>query len=231
MKPWAGAMTAVRDSHGLGAQAERLGAKGGPWSGTTPAAEAYARVVGVYAGVGGAAVAASIFLGRNPLVCESRLGVRGAASWLLSAGLGFLVGAMTVAATRVVVRKTKWARALSQALQPGVRGVDATMLLVLALASASGEELLFRGLLVPLVGPVVSSLFFGVLHQIRGRGRWGWMVWATLMGLLFAGIFVATGSLAGPLVAHAAVNYSNLRYLRDTAPRENRPALGGLLRR
>jgi uncharacterized protein len=92
--------------------------------------------------------------------------------------------------------------------------------------------LLFRGLLVPMVGVVTSSLVFGGLHQIRGRGRWGWMAWATLMGLIFAGVFKATGSLAGPLVAHAAINHANLRFLRDNdpAPPPARP-LGGLLKR
>jgi hypothetical protein len=98
-------------------------------------------------------------------------------------------------------------------------------------ASAAGEELLFRGLLVPVIGVVASSIVFGALHQIRGRARWGWMVWATIMGLLFATVFAATGSLIGPLFAHAAINHSNLRFLRDSQPTPRRRALGGLLRR
>jgi len=89
---------------------------------------------------------------------------------------------------------------------------------------------LFRGFLAPLIGVVASSVVFGALHQVRGPARWGWMAWATVMGLVFASVFAATGSLAGPLVAHAAINHANLRFLRDSrrqAPRR----LGGLLRR
>jgi hypothetical protein len=52
------------------------------------------------------------------------------------------------------------------------------------------------------------------------------------MGLLFGEIYAMTGSLVGPLVAHGAINYSNLRFLRDNDPSPP-PArsLGGLLRR
>jgi membrane protease YdiL (CAAX protease family) len=121
-----------------------------------------------------------------------------------------------------------------------VRDAGDATLLVLAVASALGEELLFRGLLVPAVGVVASSIVFGALHQIGGRARWAWMGWATVMGLLFGTVFAATGSLAGPLVAHLAINHSNLRFLRDAADPDASPArtgrvkqavLGGLLRR
>jgi membrane protease YdiL (CAAX protease family) len=52
------------------------------------------------------------------------------------------------------------------------------------------------------------------------------------MGLLFGALFLATGSLVGPLLAHAAINIANLRFIRDTdieAPKPRR--LGGLLGR
>jgi membrane protease YdiL (CAAX protease family) len=50
------------------------------------------------------------------------------------------------------------------------------------------------------------------------------------MGLLFAVVFRATGSLLGPIAAHAAINAANLRYLRDNDPSPRRRPLGGLLR-
>jgi uncharacterized protein len=149
----------------------------------------------------------------------------------VSLGLGVLVGATTIAATPAMVRRWSWARALHLALRPAVHRAGDGALLAVALASAVGEELLFRGLFVPLVGVVVSSVAFGVLHQIRGRARWGWIGWATLMGLLFGEVFAMTGSLLGPLLAHAAINHTNLRFLRDNDPTPPRRALGGLLRR
>jgi membrane protease YdiL (CAAX protease family) len=57
------------------------------------------------------------------------------------------------------------------------------------------------------------------------------MAWATVMGLLFGGIFAATGSLVGPIAGHALINGANLRFLRDNDPSPRPRALGGLLRR
>jgi membrane protease YdiL (CAAX protease family) len=189
-------------------------------------------VLGGYAAVAGMSAAVAIALGYDPVACEGWLHASGLASLLLSLGLGLCVGAVTIAGTRAVVRRAEWARALHAALRPAVHGASDGVLFALATASAVGEELLFRGLLVPMVGIVASSLVFGVLHQIRGRGRWGWVAWATIMGLLFAIIFTATGSLAGPLVAHAAINLANLRFLRDNDPDPRPPrTLGGLLNR
>jgi uncharacterized protein len=190
-----------------------------------------AGVLGGYVALGALSAGVAVALGHDPIACDGWLRARGMASFLLSLGLGVCLGAITVMATRAVVLRAEWARALHAALRPAVHGVGDGMLLALAVASAAGEELLFRGLLVPTIGVVVSSLVFGVLHQIRGRGRWGWIAWATVMGLLFALIFTATGSLAGPLVAHAVINHANLRFLRDTDPDPRRRPLGGLLNR
>ena len=190
-----------------------------------------AGVLGAYAGVGALSAGLAMALGHNPFVQNGLLGIRGLASFLVSLGLGLCLGAVTVAATRAIVRRAEWARALHVALRPAVFGSGDGVLFALAAASATGEELLFRGLLVPTIGVLASSLVFGLLHQIRGRGRWGWMLWATLMGVLFAIVFIASGSLAGPLVAHAAINHANLRFLRDNDPNPHPRALGGLLKR
>lgn len=188
-------------------------------------------MLGGYAVVGALSAGVAATLGHDPIACDGWLGASGAAALLLSLGLGVCLGAVTVVATPAVVRRAEWARALHAALRPAVHGTSDWTLLGLAIASATGEELLFRGLLVPTVGVVASSLVFGALHQIRGQGRWGWIAWATVMGLLFALIFRATGSLLGPLVAHAAINHANLRFLRDNDPERRPRPLGGLLNR
>ena len=103
--------------------------------------------------------------------------------------------------------------------------------MVMALASGVGEELFFRGCLTPLVGVFLSSAAFGVLHQVRGRARWAWAGWATVMGLAFATIYELTGHLVGPILAHVTINLVNLRYLRDHDPEAKPRTLGGLLAR
>jgi membrane protease YdiL (CAAX protease family) len=217
----------------LSIQAERLGSGEEP-PGALDHAQRQRRVLvllGAYAAMAGASAVLSLALGRDPLACEAWLGTSGSAAVLVSLGSGICIGAATVAATRVVVRRAAWARDLHAALRPAVHRAGDGGLLAVAVASAAAEELLFRGVLVPVVGVVLSSLAFGALHQIRGRARWGWMAWATVMGLLFGVLFAATGSLAGPVAAHVIVNAANLRFLRDNDPSPRPRALGGLLRR
>jgi len=225
-------MAAVRPRtpHSLGAQAERLAGRR-ERAGSLAGTRSVALIVTWYVLAGVAAIAIAVALGQNPLVCRGALGVRGAASWLISAALGLGLGAATVAASRVFVRHMAWAHALHAALRPAALGASDATLAAVATASAVGEELLFRGLLVPLVGVAASSALFGALHQVGGRARWGWMAWAGVMGALFATIFTLTGSLLGPLMAHAAINHANLRFLRDGNPAPPSRRLGGLLER
>jgi membrane protease YdiL (CAAX protease family) len=192
-----------------------------------------AAVASGYAAVTIATVALASWAGANPFVAaDPWLGASGLPAALVSAGLGALVAAATIAATRVLVRRAGWARALHADLRPVVRDSSDTALLVVAVASGIGEEILFRGLLVPAVGVVAAALVFGLVHQVRGRARWGWMVWATVMGLAFGLVFRVTGSLVGPMLAHVAINAVNLRLLRDVDPEPGRPRrLGGLLAR
>jgi membrane protease YdiL (CAAX protease family) len=168
---------------------------------------------------------------KSPLVADSWLGLTSIASHGTSVAVGLLLFAVTAAATRAFVKRWAWARALHADLRPVVRNAGDSTLVVLAVTSSLAEELFFRGLLTTTIGVVLSSLAFGVLHQIQGRARWIWAGWATVMGLLFASLFLATGSLLGPIAAHALINVANLRYLRDTDVTPPKPRrLGGLLR-
>jgi hypothetical protein len=180
-------------------------------------------------GVTAASIAAA--LGRDGWACESWLGISGWTGAALSLALGLGVACVTIQATRTMVARATWARALHADLRPVVHGQANGALLLMAFASGVGEELLFRGLLTPLLGVVLSSMAFGLMHQVRGRARWAWAVWATLMGLVFASLFRLTGSLAGPIAAHVMVNAVNLRYLRDREPAPLPKSLGGLLAR
>jgi membrane protease YdiL (CAAX protease family) len=143
--------------------------------------------------------------------------------------LGLTLGGAVVLLTRVAVGRFTWARRLHQELRPLARGLSSTAVLTLAALSALGEELLFRGLLQPWLGLVPQALLFGALHQVRGPGRWVWMAWASAMGLLLGATFQLTGSLTGPIAAHALVNALNLRYLKLHDPEPPRRVLGGLL--
>ncbi|MGK3999771.1 CPBP family intramembrane glutamic endopeptidase [Sorangium sp. So ce1024] len=148
------------------------------------------------------------------------LSLRPPAALLTSAALGLTLAAGVVVMTRVVVARFDWARRLHADLRPVARELSFGQIVLLAALSSLGEELLFRGLLTPLVGVLPSALVFGLVHQMRGPSRWVWVGWAVVVGAGLGAIFAATGSLVGPLLAHALVNAVNLSYLRDHDPGE-----------
>lgn len=173
----------------------------------------------------------ALFLGRSPFTREPWLETSGFEAVFVSVLLGGCIAGITILASRFVVRRFAWARALHGALRPAFADQNDGALVLMAVASGIGEELFFRGLLSPLIGIVLSSLAFGALHQVRGS-RLAWAAWATLLGASLALVYALTGQLIGPIVAHVAINAANLRYIRDTSVDPQRPRrLGGLLDR
>jgi len=94
-----------------------------------------------------------------------------------SAGLGLALGGLSVVATRAMVQRWGWAQRLHGELRPIARGITSTGIVVLAVTSAAGEELLFRGLLAPWIGLWPQALIFGLATRFpaaaAGSGRHG----------------------------------------------------------
>jgi membrane protease YdiL (CAAX protease family) len=199
------------------------------------AVRAWSGPVIIYGALSLVAIGAALARGQSPISAPSWLGLESSTSGavlahVLSLGGGVVLALLTIKATRQFVKHWGWARALHSDLRPAVRYAGEGTIVILGIASAASEELFFRGLLAGTFGVIASSFAFGLLHQSRGRVRWVWAAWATVMGFLFGSLYLATGSLIGPLVAHAAINIANLRFLRDTdvdPPKMRR--LGGLL--
>jgi membrane protease YdiL (CAAX protease family) len=139
-----------------------------------------------------------------------------------SAGLGIALALLVIAGTRLSVARFSWAQRLHLELRPIAQGLALSQIVLIAGFSSLGEELLFRGLLQPWLGVLPTAVLFGVCHQIPGHSRWVWVCWATFVGLAFGAIFAATGSLVGPLLAHAVINAVNLAFLRDHDPMARR---------
>jgi membrane protease YdiL (CAAX protease family) len=146
-----------------------------------------------------------------------------------SAVLGLTLGLVVVAGTRVAVQRSSWARLLHDELRPLARGLPGQAVFWLASLSALGEELLFRSLLQPATNWVVQALVFGLVHQLPGRARWIWVTWATIMGFALGALYALTGSLVGPILAHALINGMNLRFLQAHDAKPPRRGLGGIL--
>lgn len=179
----------------------------------------------------GAVTIAILWRGSSPFVYpEPWLVLPPVISHIYSTVIGLAFGGLVVLSTRVFVTRFVWARHLHQELRPVARDLSAGGIAAVALFSAFGEELLFRGLLQPWLGFWLQALVFGIVHaQLRGPSRWAWVAWAAIMGLAFGAIYALTGSLAGPIAAHALINWLNLGYLKSHDPEPRRRALGGLL--
>ena len=130
--------------------------------------------------------------------------------WTVAAGIG--LGLAVVFLSRLVSRFAPFAR-LDRIIARLLPPMGVFDILILSAASAWGEELLFRGALLQLIGLHGSSLLFGFLHYGGKRSLvlWGLMGWG--MGYLLGGLFLITGSLLAPLLAHFTINYFNLLLL------------------
>lgn len=98
-------------------------------------------------------------------------------------------------------------------VRPLFENVRAWQIVLISVLAGMAEELLFRGVLQPLVGWPAASLLFGVVH-VGGRGFIGYGAWAACIGALFGGLMVVTGGLLAPIVAHAVYDALALAYVR-----------------
>ncbi len=192
----------------------------------------WGRVAAAYLAASASAVAfAAIWRDTSPFLYSGPwLVLPGITSHVCSAVIGLGFGGLVAFSTRVFVTRFAWARTLHRELRPVARDLSASGIAAVALFSALGEELWFRGLLQAWVGLWLQAAAFGIVHsQLSGPSRWAWVTWATVMGLAFGALFALTGSLVGPIAAHALINALNLNYLKSHDPEPRPRSLGGLL--
>ncbi len=132
---------------------------------------------------------------------------------MLGAIAGLLIGLGIVFASRLAVHRFEWARSLHQDFRGRLGPLPDSEIVVLAAASSLGEEIFFRGALLPVTTLVGSSALFALLH-IGPKVRYlPWTISSFVAGLLFGQLTLWSGDLTGAVVAHFTVNFLNLRYL------------------
>jgi membrane protease YdiL (CAAX protease family) len=111
---------------------------------------------------------------------------------------------------------------LEELILPYLKGRTPVELAMIAGAAGLGEETLFRGLIQagladgigPKAGLVLASIAFGLLHALTV----GYAVIAGLIGLYLGAIYLGTGDLTVPVVAHALYDLIALiHFLRTTS--------------
>lgn len=141
-------------------------------------------------------------------------------AWQLGAGplIGFAVGLAVVGLTRVATRRYQWARDLHTSFRDLLGPLTGREIVILALASSIGEELLFRGALLPWLGVWIQAAVFAVLHIGPGRRFLPWTTSALVLGVAFGLIAQWTGNLGGPIAAHFTINFLNLKFIVGVQP-------------
>lgn len=139
------------------------------------------------------------------------------AAWIGLAGT-LLLTLSTLWVTRWLVGHTRWAARLHLHLRSSLLGTTRRQMLVLASLAACSEEIVFRAALGPSLGFVGSSALFAVLHRGPQESPLQPKLWAFAMGLCLSALYLASGTLLAPVLAHALINYENMQYICNHKP-------------
>jgi membrane protease YdiL (CAAX protease family) len=177
-------------------------------------------VLGLYGAMG--IVALLIAAGRGDPDLYRLGGSPSAAQLGLAPVLGVALGSFVVVLTRLANKHHQWARDLETSFRDLLGPLTGSEILILALASSVGEELLFRGALLPWFGVWIQAAVFAALHIGPGKRFLPWTLSAFVLGAVFGELALRTGNLGGPIVAHFMINFLNLRYIVRATAAERR---------
>jgi membrane protease YdiL (CAAX protease family) len=156
---------------------------------------------------------------------------RHATSVEFDAMLGVGVGLVVVVLSAVLERSAEWARRLSEAFADILGPLSMGQVFILALTSGIGEELFFRGFLQQWLsvsvfggaygewlGLAVASIIFGGVHVgPEPRTFLPWTLMAVVMGFALGGMYMYTGNVLAPILAHFTINFLNLSLIAQQA--------------
>jgi membrane protease YdiL (CAAX protease family) len=130
--------------------------------------------------------------------------------------VGLAFGLAMVFLSRLAVHSMEWARVLHREFHAVVHELSSKEIFLLAASSSLGEELFFRGAMLPALGLLPSSILFALMH-VRAQWRFlPWTIMSFIMGLAMGLMFMKIGDLGAPIVAHFTINLLNLNYIAKT---------------
>jgi uncharacterized protein len=167
----------------------------------------------LYGGLGAAGIAWGFWRGHPDIY---RLPHATVTTLVASPFLGLAAGLCVVFLSRWATHRLEWARVLHREFYAVVHELSSREIFLLALFSSLGEELFFRGALLPIVGLVPSSLLFAALHVRPALRFLPWTIMSFIIGLGMGSMYLVLGDLGGPIVAHFTINLLNLNYIART---------------
>ena len=150
---------------------------------------------------------------------------------LRDTAIGVAIGAILVLATRVVTPWLAFSRRMEASLAEVVGPISMPTCLGLALASAVGEEFLFRGVIQSEIGQMWTAVLFAADHVPLERALLPWPLFAFVVGLILGGLYQWSGSLPAPIAVHFTLNFLNLLWLARVAAERGSSNPQGILPR
>lgn len=142
------------------------------------------------------------------------------AVWLVGGPLlGVSLGLVVVQGFRALELRMAWLGDLHLEFRAIFGQPSRGELVLLAAASAIGEEIFFRGAMLDAWGLWVSSSLFAILHIPPRRALWPWTASAFVLGLGLGWLTLVTGNLGAAVAAHFVINLQNLTYITRNRPR------------
>lgn len=138
----------------------------------------------------------------------------------MDAAVGLVFGLIVVVVSQILDHTTEWAERLGREFGKLLGPLSVGAIFIIACASGFAEELFFRGFLQQVLsdyvvgewwGLAIASLIFGSLHiGPDARTFLPWTAMAIVFGAAFGWMYMYSGNLLGPVVAHFTINFFNL---------------------
>ncbi len=141
--------------------------------------------------------------------------------WGRDAAIGLGAAATTIALSHWATHQTAWGETLARELARVIGRLGWGAAIWLGIVSGFAEEAFFRGALQPRVGWFAASLIFGLVHVPPNRSLLPWTGFAIVAGGMLGALYLWTGNLLAPFLAHAGINAVNLRLLGAWVGRED----------
>ncbi len=154
----------------------------------------------------------------------------------IDAAAGIVTGLVVVVASSLLERFAEWARKLSAAFSDLLGELTLSEVFVLAVSSSIGEELFFRGFVQQIfavkvfdgvaggdyIALAVASVIFGLVHiGPEPRTFLPWTIMALVMGFVLGGLYMVTGNVLAPVLAHFTINFLNLYLISQNAAKSD----------
>ncbi len=130
-----------------------------------------------------------------------------------------LVAAATIVVSIYAARRWTFAQALEASFRQTLGSLSLGSCVLLALASGTAEEMLFRGAVQPALGRLLGSdmlgmlaatAAFGALHTGKDPAMRVWTAFALALGLFFGYVTLISGSILPATLCHVTINAVNL---------------------